>query len=325
MHFPGIPERTFNAVDATSSYRQLIRQENSSRSFGEAQLERLPRERSSPSMANKIGDMLPGLASINEVYNDIGYKWDPTSGRLVAPTLTGQTPLDRSLSSFKDAPMRSTPLDHSLSRFSDMSSEAARWQQRALNAERALATERQQQTRQTPLNRSWSSNFKDMSTQQTPLHRSLSSFHAAPSCDSTKRTPLHRSLSSFKDAPMGQGFLQHSLLGLSGTDRCCPACHQCKGNSAQGDSHQATCQGEHLPQLSRSTGALSPQVGRSYLGKSSPHHGSAVYLQMEPRELKRHRELHKIAIQARQQTQAPTKRRKPRHNSWSWLSGLEVK
>jgi len=74
---------------------------------------------------------MPGHESINKVYADLGYEYDPFTSRMVPPqhehicykgSSQGTTPLNRSMSSFKDAKFGSqqaTPLNRSMSSFKD--------------------------------------------------------------------------------------------------------------------------------------------------------------------------------------------------------------
>lgn len=236
MHYPGIPEGRFTAIGATSCYRSAILSENNARCNGEAQAARLPGERPPPSLVDRIGDTLPGLASINEVYSDIGWTSDP-SGRKVPPKLEAvchqsacsledgprkqtplhrsmssfrdwparQTPLHRSFSSFKDAQVVQTPLCRSVSSFKDVSAGEAPLQPSASSVD--LTTRRVGSPRsQTSCHDNFLSLENGSTRQTTPLLRSLSNFENGP----TKSTPLQRSFSSFKDGPARHTPLQRS-------------------------------------------------------------------------------------------------------------------
>jgi len=130
MHYPGIPERTFDAVGATKCYRDTIHAEHESRAISEARLLKLP-EHVPPQPIDKIGGFMPGFESVHKVYEDLGYEFDPFTSRMIPPhhenpvykgSSQGTTPLRRSMSSFKDAKFGSqqpTPLDRSMSSFKD--------------------------------------------------------------------------------------------------------------------------------------------------------------------------------------------------------------
>merc|ERR1719326_2682410 len=105
------------------------------------------------------GDLLPCLEGVNAVYADMGFKYNPVCGRMVAPTL--QTPLDRSLSSLKDEagkafPATPTPLQRSLSSLKEVPETQTPLQ-------RSLSSFKEASERPMPMQRSYTSSFQDAS------------------------------------------------------------------------------------------------------------------------------------------------------------------
>jgi len=263
MHFPGVPVRTFDAAAAGTVYRDNIIKENNMRAIANGQMKRLPEPRRERSWIENISDMLPGLASINEVCTDLGYTYHHGTGRRIPPvwetprgsiegSQTGQTPLHRSLSSFQGASTKSTPLRRSLSSFKDA-----------------------------PMTRSLSS-FKDMP--MTPMPRKCSYCNS----ESAGHTPFQRS----GDSQMAQTPLRRSLSSFSAREPQQPFPRdswQAPGLGDKSNTINEQTEARQADAAPQSQGSLSQQVAERRASAATPvvQHGPAVYLQMCPREVKR--------------------------------------
>eukprot|EP00930_Biecheleria_cincta_P099604 TRINITY_DN91228_c0_g1_i1.p1 TRINITY_DN91228_c0_g1~~TRINITY_DN91228_c0_g1_i1.p1 ORF type:complete len:191 (+),score=10.41 TRINITY_DN91228_c0_g1_i1:54-626(+) len=90
-HYPCVPFRKFNAVQALDVYRENL---NKERKISAAQAQ-LHLEKPGPIRHQRIlMERMPGEGSLDEIYNHMGFSIEPTTKRRIAPILKDPPVLD---------------------------------------------------------------------------------------------------------------------------------------------------------------------------------------------------------------------------------------
>jgi len=98
-HFPGVSSTYFNPVEASTVYTDMIKREKAGRWVAQVLS---GKQGSGASHGNRgeelmrMGDMMPGYASVQGVYQRTGWKVHPTTRRPMAPDVQMQPPDDES-------------------------------------------------------------------------------------------------------------------------------------------------------------------------------------------------------------------------------------
>mmetsp|Transcript_77177 Transcript_77177/g.136207 ORF Transcript_77177/g.136207 Transcript_77177/m.136207 type:complete len:194 (-) Transcript_77177:66-647(-) len=95
-HYPSIPFKSCDALGALVIYRGNLKKDRDIR----ANMLQLQHERPGPiHHARRLNDMMPGLSSLAEVYDHMGFQVDPVTKRRVPPDIKAPTPKPEDLMS----------------------------------------------------------------------------------------------------------------------------------------------------------------------------------------------------------------------------------
>jgi len=86
-HYPGVSATRFDPSGALKIYKDVIHKEKQLRSLGQALRHKQQHNPLDETVADHLGDTLPGRSSIARVYRRMGYTVMPTSGRPIPPNL----------------------------------------------------------------------------------------------------------------------------------------------------------------------------------------------------------------------------------------------